>query len=784
MRAFLVTLALIAGLVPATATEHTIAQAESDAANVKTLVLNGSANESTRLLKLAPKLIALETVILDGITNDETAKNLVSSVAACSHVGTINFRSCVLSVLPSNLRMLTQVKSFESENTTVTDNEQFYNAIADMPNVENVTVTGNDFRSLPKSFSRMRVMNNINLVNNDLQLASGYDLNNKTPDQLRATESVQFGFGDDALNLNYTCYNAEAGKSHVQMFRDVLQGAYRQSNVFYSPAASRAFVKKHPLVKPPVAGMDVYPDVYSYSAMTGTTIEYGSGTKLSIPALAFEDAYGATVTGDVDITYREFRDPVDIVLSGIPMKYDSGGVAGDFESAGMFEINASHNGNEVFLKDDKNIGVTFAVVDTASTYNFYRLDEQKGWQYLDTTGKVEREMVPVADSTVEKPWSDAVTYYVNNLGEISVGPLTEDTTSFDRRYLDTAYVGNYKYENSKGQYYYREKRKRSCNLYLRKFGSGTDYTLVRIARSKAYTGNPEIDAYSGYYWKINGKQSAAQLRTEYGKKTGISDCRIINDGGQFYIELKYSWGFRRIAAEPVKMDEHKRAQSITDRMSNHLFDVYNKRLNQRRGKLSAGIAKTTKQYQKKVERATKDSTRIFTKTIPKMTDAETPMAFPEWNNYVKAERLRTLSARDRAWAATGDAVQALSIPGMGIYNCDQVRRLNNPVTAVAAKVKVAGAVIVPFIVYVIDKARNMVLTYTGNGGGVPITYGKNATNSLMMIDGTGSLYVSGEDQFNAGVRNSGDAEFEGVKVSGPESNPQTVREAVFPERKE
>lgn len=781
MKSLLLTLAVFAGLVPVLAAEHTIAQAEADVTNVKTLVLNGSQNESSRLLKLAPKLVSLETVIIDGITDDATATNLVSSVAACNGVRTINFRNCVLNALPSNLRMLTQVKSFGSQSTIVADDEQFYNTIADMPGVTDVRVSGDDFRSLPSSFSRLRVMDNISLVNNDLQLAGGYELNTKTPEELRATESVQFGFGDDALHLNYTCYNAEAGKSHVQMFRDVLQGAFRQSNVFYSPESTRAFMKKHPLVKPPVAGLDVYPDVYSYSAMTGTTIQYGSGTKLSIPALAFEDANGTAVTGNVDITYREFRDPVDIILSGIPMSYDSGGVVGDFESAGMFEINASQNGNEVFLRDDKKIGVEFAVVDTASTFNFYRLDEKNGWEYITNTGKVEQEMAPVAQTDSGRPLTEAVTYYMNNLYDVYAPKLTRDTTSFDRRYNDTAYVGTYKYEDPQNEYYYREKRKKSSNLYLRKYGSGTDYTLIRVSGVKYYSGNPELNVYSGYYWKINGKQSSSQLRSEYGKKSGINDCRIINEAGQFYIEMKYSWGFKRIAAEPVKMDDKKHAKPISERMSNHLFSLYNKRLEQRRAKFSKGIAQTMKDHKRNVERATKDSTRVFNKTIPLMDETENSLTFPAWNNYVTAERVRTMTAQQRAWAATGNVVQALTISGMGVFNCDQVKRLVKPVQAVAAKVKTGiGVVVIPFIVYVIDKARNMVLTYTGNGGsGVPITYGKDATNSLMMVDGNGDLYLSGEEEFNNGVENGGDGVFEGVRVSGPESTPETVRQAVF-----
>lgn len=781
MKALLSIFALLAGFVLAHATEHDIIQAEMNPGPVSVLVLKGDKNESARLLKLAPRLISLEKVVISGFTDEVNAANTVGAVAGCNQVREIEFRNCSMQKLPVNLRMLTQIRTFTSVGSTIADGEQFYNTIADMPNVQQVNITGNDFRSLPRSFSRLRVMQNISLINEDLMLANGYDRNTKTNDELRVSDSVQFGFGDDILNLSYTCYNDEACAAHLQMFRDVLQGAYRQSNVFYMPASTRAFHKQHPLVKPPVKGMDIYPDVFTYSAMTGSQLEYGSGTKISIPPMAFEDANGSPVTGNVDITYREFRDPVDILLSGIPMKYDSAGTTGDFESAGMFEINASQNGTEVYLRNNQQVAIDFAVVDTASTFNFYRLDEQNGWQYLESPGSVEQEMIP-AVSEVRSPLTSAVQYYISNIWEAAARPLTRDTTSFDRRYSDTAYLGMVKYQSNEDEYYYRNKREASSKLYLRKHGSGDDYTLVRIAGVKTYNKNPELNVYDGYYWKIDGKMSGAQLRTEYGRKTGINDCRIIQEGGEYFMELKYSWGFKRIKAEPVKMTRNKKASYLGDQTKDHLFRQYTKRLNYRRNKHAKDINQHVVNYKREVKRATRDSVRVFERTKPVMIDSEQTMVFTGWNTYVNAERERTMTAQQRAWKATGNVYQALTVSGMGVYNCDQVRRLVNPVRAVTTKVKAAGVAIVPFIIYVIDKARNMVLTYSGNGGGgVPITYGKNATNSLLMVDGTGSLYMSTPEQFNTGVENGNGDSFEGQLISGPDANPETVRQAVFGE---
>lgn len=820
-KALFFTLALFAGFVPVLAKDHNIAQAESDAANVTTLVLTGSMNETARVLKLAPKLTALESVVFDGVSNDKTAVDLVSSVAACNKARTISFRNCELTVLPANLKMLTQITTFTSENTVTGDGEQFYNTIAEMSNVRNVTVSGSDFRALPKSFSRLRTMDNINLVNNDLQLASGYEMNTKTPDQLRATETVQFGFGDDALNLNYTCYNAEAAKAHVQMFRDVLQGAFRQSNTFYTPTQGRAFMKKHPLVKPPVKGIDVAPDVYTVNAMTGSQVEYGSGTRISIPAMAFEDANGTPVQGQIDITYREFRDPIDIVLSGIPMKYDSAGTGGDFKSAGMFEMNASQNGAEVYLREGKKVDMKFAVTDTAASYDFYRLDEQKGWVYLSDPGKAETDaasteqalantrnpdqqagaavvkvsaiapndtaaiLAATENAEVLEGATFAVQMYWSAIRNVRVRNWIKDTTAFDRRYEDTCYFGTDRqnfFVNGNAKTW-AQKRKASSRLYFRKRASGADYTVVSIEQvSTLYGLNPELAAFAGYFWKIDGKMNTKQVSERFGRKSGINDMRVIQEGTEFILELKYHWGYDRIKAELVNLDQKKKPVSVSEDRQNRLNRNYNTRLDNRRRSMERSNDQQTRRQLNKVQRAHNDSVRVWKGLNKQMNEEEKVMDFPAWKEYVKKQRIAMFkNVLNQDMSGSSAAYQALSIQGMGIFNCDQITRMQKPKEFVAKTIAAVGAVIVPVTLFVIDKVRNIVFQYSGMGdGGVGGHYDENSKNQLLATDKDGNLYQVTEEQFDAGkLTGKKGMELEGVRISNGQTTPESVRQAVF-----
>lgn len=137
-----------------------------------------------------------------------------------------------------------------------------------------------------------------------------------------------------------------------------------------------------PLINPPVPALDPDFEIQSISAEDGAILRYETGSLVVIPPAALVDAQGNTISGNVDIAFREFHNSVDILLSGIPMAYDSAGQTMQFQTAGMFELRASQAGQEVFLGEGNMAQVKLASSETEDNYNFYRLDEEaRGWQY-------------------------------------------------------------------------------------------------------------------------------------------------------------------------------------------------------------------------------------------------------------------------------------------------------------------------------------------------------------------------------------------------------------------
>ena len=118
------------------------------------------------------------------------------------------------------------------------------------------------------------------------------------------------------------------------------------------------------------------------NAAEGKTISLPNGTKLVVPANAFVDADNNPIQGKVNLKYKEFHDAADIILSGIPMTYDSGGTKMNFQTAGMFEILGFQNGQPIFIGKDKSVEVKMGSYVRENNYNFYRLDTvSKNWSY-------------------------------------------------------------------------------------------------------------------------------------------------------------------------------------------------------------------------------------------------------------------------------------------------------------------------------------------------------------------------------------------------------------------
>lgn len=141
-------------------------------------------------------------------------------------------------------------------------------------------------------------------------------------------------------------------------------------------------LKTKSFIEKPFANQDIPYETYVVSSNCTHQLTTNSGTNLRIPQDAFTDSLGNPVSFPIELKYREFRNPVDFFVAGIPMKYDSAGTDYTFESAGMLELRAFKDGQELLLAKDKAIGVDMKSPSSDKDFNIYYLDTNKrNWVY-------------------------------------------------------------------------------------------------------------------------------------------------------------------------------------------------------------------------------------------------------------------------------------------------------------------------------------------------------------------------------------------------------------------
>lgn len=152
--------------------------------------------------------------------------------------------------------------------------------------------------------------------------------------------------------------------------------------------------KPKKLIEEPSKKLKLKYTIYTINNAKGGEIKHTTYSKIKIPKKTFVDKSGNDIIGDVTIEYKEFHDVGDVVLSGIPMAYDSVGNKFNFETAGMFDIKGSQKGEPVFIKAGKKVEVELASHNEENRFNQYYLDTvSKNWQYLKKDLAISKQLV-------------------------------------------------------------------------------------------------------------------------------------------------------------------------------------------------------------------------------------------------------------------------------------------------------------------------------------------------------------------------------------------------------
>lgn len=171
--------------------------------------------------------------------------------------------------------------------------------------------------------------------------------------------------------------------TYLSLFTKQKQQQTHETLITQNSLTPKTTSKKEPCVKKPSPSLVIPYSTYKVNNAKGGNITHGGATKIKVPKNTFVDKNGKDVIGDVTIEYKEFHDLGDVIVSGIPMAYDSAGIKYNLESAGMFDIRGSQNGEPVFIKPEKTLQVELASATSETKFNQYYLDTiKKNWYYI------------------------------------------------------------------------------------------------------------------------------------------------------------------------------------------------------------------------------------------------------------------------------------------------------------------------------------------------------------------------------------------------------------------
>ena len=134
----------------------------------------------------------------------------------------------------------------------------------------------------------------------------------------------------------------------------------------------------HLLTNPPLPGVDIPYQTFSIDPSKPNVVYSKLGAKINIPSDAFLDKNGNVIKDKVKVYFREFHNPLDFYLAGIPMNYNDNGVEKVLESGGMVELIAKSNKNELFVNPSNKIKVDMISWTKSKDFNLYDLDKATG----------------------------------------------------------------------------------------------------------------------------------------------------------------------------------------------------------------------------------------------------------------------------------------------------------------------------------------------------------------------------------------------------------------------
>lgn len=507
-------------------------------------------------------------------------------------------------------------------------------------------------------------------------------------------------------------------------------------------------------------------------ATRGGSFTMASGTKVTVPPGAFVTAEGKPVRGEVELRYQEYRDPADFILSGIPMSFVKDGEFLAFNSDGMFTLRATAGGSEVQLARDSSIKVELQKVQGLPNAGIYRFDSiPQTWndqtaQHGQNMWQVNNGNKPCASHGPDGPVCE-MEYQEGYMMAVRLGAtFIEKGIIIDLQQPDIAFAKALPDEDPST--FYVLKRAKSKKRY-------TDFQIAEIGPGKQNLKAANLITFRNYH-----KNNEGLRLPDFSETWTAMQLRDIKPGNSAMLTLFANSDTLDIpvTASGVKYlpkkDVPVMMQALQRGLENKSISENSRLLNK---------AEENKLYPS----ACRDSLFCFySNSRPWMKKGEDTLKFPEWVDYFNSHhdsmrpryvnRFRPPGNTDYllyannlqrkkeqqlasmlgvygpevSSSALQTAFRNVNVSTMGVWNCDQIQRLEAPVYVKAQYVDENNKPLQIVKVWLIDSKINGALSYEGSSGNLSpyhFPYSPFSKNTLLAIDAYDRTYIFSTDAF-------------------------------------
>lgn len=465
----------------------------------------------------------------------------------------ISFDNCDLTSLETSFEKLTTLKTVEFINKTSLYENTLYPLLKNNQ-IEKINIQANDTEINTDSLYLLSNLKSLNVSS-----TTYFDKPNKTVQMNLASNSKK--------NINYDI--SYSGSLYKNEIKQSIINPVKVNPVSYSALSNLDCIKQ------PLPGVKINDTIYTINSENKNSFNYKSGSQISIDKNAFETLDGKLYNGNVTVFYREFRNPVEIMLSGIPMTNKIDGETQLFKSGGMYQITAFSDVNKPLqTKSDSSIKIKFAMTDTSNSFQFFSLNNNGSWATKTNSINSVPTIVKSNNSfiTNNTKATEAVRAYFGFL--LNPPKKSSDSLFFNDRFNDMNYLYTYRKDNLKhfnkaGQtndssfiktFKYHKKNRKAMAFFKVKYAGRTKdkQIIYKIVPVNKYNTVPQhISCLFNNTYLYSGNFSKEEFKKKFNRKLFCWDVRTTGSGSNIEFQIKTTKKMETLSGELITLHNDK-----------------------------------------------------------------------------------------------------------------------------------------------------------------------------------------------------------------------------------